>query len=144
MPGLWRTMYDRLVNYHEIHNLIWVWNGQAASWYPGDEYVDMIGEDLYPGNRIYSSQCIKYNEASAYTEKDVPVVLSENGCLTDPDLMIRDNAQWTWFCVWSGEFVCTGSELSEEYNERVMWDKVFNHASVITLDELPDLTAYGQ
>lgn len=141
---LWQTMYDRLVNHHEIHNLIWVWNGQNADWYPGDEYVDVIGEDIYPGNRIYSSQSIKYNEASAYTEKDVPVVLSENGCLTDPDLMLRDNAMWTWFCVWSGEFVCTGVDLSEEYNESVMWDKVYNHSSVITLDELPDLTTYGQ
>lgn len=141
---LWVAMYDRLVNYHGIHNLIWVWNGQDGDWYPGDAYVDMIGEDIYPGNRVYSSQSIKYNEAAAYTEKEMPIVLSENGCLADPDLMIRDNARWTWFCVWSGEFVVDGAELSEEYNEAVMWDKVYNHRSVITLDELPDLTTYGQ
>lgn len=141
---LWQAMYDRLVNYHGIHNLIWVWNGQDAAWYPGDAYVDMIGEDIYPGNRVYSSQSIKYNEASAYTEKELPVVLSENGCLPDPDLMIRDNARWTWFCVWSGEFVVDGAELSEVYNEAKMWDKVYNHSTVITLDELPDLTTYGQ
>ena len=104
----------------------------------------MIGEDIYPGNRVYSSQSIKYNEASAYTQKELPVVLSENGCLPDPDLMIRDNARWTWFCVWSGEFVVDGSELSEVYNEAEMWDKVYNHSTVITLDELPDLTTYGQ
>ncbi len=41
-----------------IHNLIWAWttqnyNGDAntynndADWYPGDEYVDIIGRDLY-------------------------------------------------------------------------------------------------
>ncbi len=141
---LWKAMYDRLVNYHGIHNLIWVWNGQDAAWYPGDAYVDMIGEDIYPGNRVYSSQSIKYNEASAYTDKELPVVLSENGCLADPDLMIRDNARWTWFCVWSGEFVVDGAELSEVYNEAVMWDKVYNHNTVLTLDELPDLTTYGQ
>lgn len=135
---LWRLMYDRLVNYHGLHNLIWVWNGQDPDWYPGDEYVDMIGEDIYPGNQVYGSQIIKYSEAEAYTEKEMPIVLSENGCLADPDLCIRDRARWTWFCVWSGDFV------KEEYNETYMWDKVYNHEYVITLDELPDLTTYGQ
>jgi mannan endo-1,4-beta-mannosidase len=41
--------FDRLTNYHDIHNLIWVWNGQHQDWYPGDAYVDIVGTDIYPG-----------------------------------------------------------------------------------------------
>lgn len=39
---LWRFMYDRLVNYHKLNNLIWVWTSQVGDdiWYPGDDVVD--------------------------------------------------------------------------------------------------------
>lgn len=35
---LWRFLYDRLVNYHKLNNLIWVWNSQMGDhdWYLGD------------------------------------------------------------------------------------------------------------
>src|SRR5690606_37436229 len=31
---LWRYLFDRLENHHGLGNLIWVWNGQSAAWYP--------------------------------------------------------------------------------------------------------------
>ena len=40
---LYRHMFDRLVNAHGLHNLIWVWNGQDPAWYPGDDVVDIVG-----------------------------------------------------------------------------------------------------
>lgn len=140
---LWKVMYEKLTYEHGIHNLIWVWNGQDADWYPGDEYVDIIGEDIYPGNHVYSSQSSKYSEASAYTTANKMITLSENGCLFDPDLAFRDSAVWSWFCTWSGEFVIKNGVLSEDYTETSMFDKVYNHTKVITLDELPDLKTYG-
>jgi len=60
---LYVLLYDRLTNHHGLNNLIWVWNGQSADWYPGDDYVDIIGEDIYPGERVYTSQIKKYLEA---------------------------------------------------------------------------------
>ena len=56
---LYKLMYDRLTNVHGLNNLIWVWNGQDAAWYPGDEYVDIIGEDIYPGEHVYTSQYMR-------------------------------------------------------------------------------------
>lgn len=142
---LWRLLYDRLTNYHGLNNLIWVWNGQAADWYPGDEYVDIIGEDLYPGNHVYTSQSGKFCEAVEYTDPAKIVAMTENGCLFDPDLAFRDQAPWAWFCTWSGEFVVQNGfhVLSEEYTEEYMVNKVYNHERVITLDELPDLKHYA-
>lgn len=45
---LWRIMYDRYTNYWGLDNLIWNlgYCGDVNSgWYPGDEYVDIIGAD---------------------------------------------------------------------------------------------------
>ena len=142
---LYLLLYDRLTNYHGLNNLIWVWNGQAADWYPGDEYVDIIGEDIYPGERVYTSQIKKFLEASEYTKERKMIVLSENGCLFDPDLAIRDGAMWGFFATWSGEFVLVNSglnRLSEKYTEEEMVKKVYSHDAVITFSELPDLKNY--
>ena len=141
---LWKLLYTRLVDYHGLHNLIWVWNGQAADWYPGDEYCDIVSTDIYPGEKVYSSQAAKYWELNECSDSYKPIVLSENGCLFDPDLAIRDNALWTWFCTWGGEITTVNGTINEQYTECSMWDKVYNHTAVITLDELPDLTNYGK
>lgn len=138
---LWIAMYDKMVNEHGLNNLIWFWNGQDAEWYPGDEYVDIIGEDLYPGEKVYTSQAAKYFEAAAYPEEQTKMVyMSENGCIFDPDLAIRDGAMWGMWCTWGGEFVAKDTAiytLSEQYTEEEMLIKAYSHDAVITLDELP-------
>lgn len=142
---LWKLVYDRMTNYHGLNNIIWVWNGQDKDWYPGDEYVDIIGEDIYPGKRVYLSQSGRFSQAAEYTDSAKIVALTENGCLFDPDLAFRDQAPWMWFCTWGGEFVIKGGlpVLSEEYTEETMVKKVYEHEKVITLDELPDWKNYS-
>lgn len=44
---LWDILYDRLTNKHKLNNLIWEWNSVAASWYPGNDKVDMVSADTY-------------------------------------------------------------------------------------------------
>lgn len=142
---LYILLYDRLTNYHGLNNLIWLWNGQSADWYPGDEYVDIIGEDIYPGEQVYASQIKKFLEAADYTKTRKMIVLSENGCLFDPDLALRDGAMWGFFATWSGEFVLVNNnmnKLSETYTEEEMVKKVYSHDAVITYSELPDLKNY--
>jgi mannan endo-1,4-beta-mannosidase len=142
---LYVLLYDKLTNEYGLNNLIWLWNGQDAEWYPGDEYVDIIGEDIYPGEQVYTSQIAKFLEATEYTEADKMVVLSENGCIFDPDLAIRDGAMWGFFATWGGEIVSKSGGLniySEQYTDIEMLKKVYAHESVLTLDELPDLKTY--
>lgn len=136
---LYRLLFERLTDYHDLHNLIWVWNGQSKEWYPGDEYVDIVGIDIYPGERVYQSQVSKFNELVDWNGENKKIIaLTENGCLFDPDLAVRDNAMWSYFGTWEGEFI-----LTEKYNEKEMIKKVYNSDKVITLDELPDLKTYG-
>ncbi len=142
---LYLLLYDRLTNEFGLDNLIWVWNGQDKDWYPGDAYVDIIGEDIYPGEHVYTPQTAKYLEVLDYGDSRKMVILSENGCLFDPDLAIRDGSMWGSFCTWGGEFVTVGSNLmvlSEQYTEESMVKKVYEHEHVITRDELPDLKNY--
>lgn len=139
---LWKLMYDKLTNEYGLDNLIWVWNGQSKDWYPGDEYVDIIGEDIYPGQKVYNPQSSKFVEAANYTNTSKIVTLSENGCLFDVDKAMSAGTMWSWFCVWGGEFCSYGSSISETYSQKSMWNKVYSHENVITLDEMPDLENY--
>jgi len=141
---LYYLMYDRLKEQWGLNNLIWLWNAQDPEWYVGDGYCDIVGTDIYPGEKVYTSQSSKFFELKDVSPEGKPVWLSENGCIFDPDLALRDGAMWGCWCVWQGEFVRNTSflKLSEQYTEKYMLIKAYNHDSVITLDKLPDLKAY--
>lgn len=143
---LYILLYERLTNEYGLDNLIWVWNGQDAAWYPGDEYVDIIGEDIYPGERVYNSQIDAYlNAAVNYSTETKLVYMTENGCVFDPELARRDGAMWGMWCTWSGEFVAKDVAiftLSEQYTEESMLIKAYEDEDVITLESLPDLKTY--
>ncbi len=141
---LYRMMYDMYTEEYGLDNLIWIWNGQDRDWYPGDAYCDILGMDIYPGERVYTSQASKFFETAGWSEAKKPVYLSECGCIFDPDLAVRDGAVWGEFCVWQGEFVKKGNynRLSEQYTEEYMMKKAYESETVLTLDELPDLKSY--
>lgn len=144
---LWKLMFERMTDVHGLHNLIWVWNGQHKDWYPGDDLVDIIGEDIYPPERQYLSHVDRFRQALGYTNANKIIALTENGPLPDPDLMLADGALWAWNCTWYGSFVCRRDEdgravLSEQYTERDMLRKVYAHPLTVTRDELPDLRTY--
>jgi mannan endo-1,4-beta-mannosidase len=142
---LWRLMYNRLTFEHELNNLIWLWNGEDGDWYPGDDYVDIIGEDVYAGERNYASQINKFMQAVNYTTPPKMVTLSENGTLFDPDLALRDGAMWGFYATWGGDFVLAGRNIwrySDRVTEEEMLHKVYNHEIMLTLEDLPDIKTY--
>ncbi|MBE6922195.1 MAG: beta-mannosidase [Ruminococcaceae bacterium] len=142
---LYILLYDTLTNEYGLNNLIWVWNGQDGDWYPGDEYVDIVGMDIYAGERVYTSQIDRFMTNLGYSQSKKMVVLSENGTMIDPELSVRDRAMWGYFCTWSGEFVMNDGirkTYSEQYTDVEMLTKVYNSEYVITRDELPDLHSY--
>lgn len=143
---LWRYLYDRLTNYYGLNNLIWIWNGQSAAWYPGDNYVDIVSTDIYDGAQNYESQVSAYNLTKSYSQEVKMTALSENSNIPDPDLMKADNAWWLYFMVWNDTDTAEGVTSSnnfwtgEYYNTKAHKVKVYNHSLVITLDELPKFT----
>lgn len=142
---LYKYLYHTLTEEYGLNNLIWVWNGQDAEWYPGDEYVDIIGIDIYAGEHSYSSQIEEFLAMQECAEGNKMVVLSENGTMIDPELSVRDRAMFGFFCTWSGEFVMEDGlkkKYSDQYTEIEMLEKVYNSEYVITRDELPELSTY--
>ena len=138
---LWRVMFDRIINYHGINNLIWVWtttdSENAMNWYPGDEYVDIVGADIYlsPGN--YSTSFSMFDNIVAQFNGEKIVTLSETGTIPTPTDLENEGAYWNWFCTWEGGFIKDGN-----YNSQSHLVEVFNHEYVITLDELPNIGSY--
>lgn len=136
---LWKLMYERLTQTHGMNNLIWVYNGQHADWYPGNDYVDIIGEDVYTRPRDTESQYALFEQALQYSDANKIIALSEIGVLPSVDLMYTDNACWSFFITWNGEVIVDREEgcLSDLYNEPEQLIEVYQHEKIITLDELP-------
>lgn len=136
---LWKYLYNELTNTYGCNNLIWVYNGQSADWYPGDEYVDIVGEDIYPGNHVYDPQVSRFKQAINYGSKTKITALTENGCIFDIDSAVSINALWCWFMTWGGEFTVNGSNYSEKYTEKSVIKKMYSSKYALTLDDLPDI-----
>jgi mannan endo-1,4-beta-mannosidase len=147
---LWILMYDRMTNHHQLNNIIWVWNGGEKEWFPGAEYVDLVGEDIYPSARGYSSLASKFYEIVEYLHElgaMKPIGLTECGTLPDINKMERDKSMWFMFAAWNSEYVNKKndrftSEYSEEYTEISHLRMMYNDRRVVTLNDLPDLKEY--
>ena len=135
---LWKLLYDRLVNYHGLNNLIWVWTSSAstnaATWYPGDDYVDVVGMDIYPGENQHGSQYISFNKVREMTGGKKIITLSECGSVPDPALMQQYGDIWSWFMPWNGDYT-----ESDSHNGVAWWKKFFIYDYVITRDKMPSL-----
>ena len=136
--ALWKLMFNRLVVYHGLNNLIWVWtsdtNSSAISWYPGDEYVDIIGMDVYPTTDLHGSQIIAFDKLREIFSNKKMLTLSECGAAPDPALMKSKGDMWSWFMPWNGDYT-----ESDAQNGATWWKKYFSYDYVITRDKMPDL-----
>lgn len=133
---LWILLYDRLTNHHKINNLIWVWtttdSNKASDWYPGDQYVDILGVDVYLQAGDYSVSSAMFDNLRNIFGGRKMLTMSENGTLPDPDMMKQMDAKWLYVCTWVGDFIFDGKNNSTDYI-----NSFFNHNEVTTLDELP-------
>ncbi|NLG26079.1 MAG: beta-mannosidase [Clostridiales bacterium] len=142
--ALYRLLYDRLTRHHRLNNLLWAWSGQSPEWYPGDEYVDLIGEDIYPPEHEHTAQKARFEQAANTPNEPKLIAMTENGAVPDIDAMYAEGARWLYFCTWGGDFVFDRAEraYSEKTTSAERMIYTFQHPDVVTLDELPDLKTY--
>lgn len=135
--ALWKLIFTRLTGKHQLKNLIWVWTTDAASdnltWYPGNEYVDILGVDIYPPNGDFGSQILTFDKVREVFKGKKMITLSENGVIPDPENLTADECRWSWFMTWSGDFTRNSAINPLDY-----WKRVLEHPYVITRDEMPD------
>lgn len=134
--ALWKLMFDRMVNYHHLNNLIWVWTSQGndSTWYPGDQYVDIIGMDIYPGENQHESQYAAFSKVKEMSAGKKIITLSECGSMPTIDAMFEYGDTWSWFMPWNGDYT-----TSDSYNGTNFLKSVMDNDKVITRDQMPSL-----
>ncbi|MFA6937396.1 MAG: glycosyl hydrolase [Treponema sp.] len=132
--ALYKYMYDYFTNTKGLANLIWVWNGQGSSWYPGDAYVDIAGFDKYSSD--HSSLKTTWESTGTWSGNSKPVALSENGCIPSPDNIKNDGAWWLYFMTWNDDDNGNNYLSASTYNSGVV-SSYYASDLFITLDELP-------
>ena len=101
---LWDVMYRRMTQYHNLHNLIWIWNGQSESWLV-DKY-DIASMDIYlDENQNFNSRYEEFVSLYRMTKHKKLLALSECGSLPDVNLMFRDNTVWSFMGLWYDKYL---------------------------------------
>ncbi|MDE6452863.1 MAG: hypothetical protein K2L27_01525 [Muribaculaceae bacterium] len=143
---LWILMYDRLVNHNGVNNLIWVWTAQydadhcaeMAADYPGNEYVDAVGVDVYATND--DSQVSAYSALVELTQGKKLVALTETGLVQNPDKCMADKAAWSWFNIWYTYNAHVDNPSVDEFgNTPESLRGVFDSEYVINREDMPSL-----
>ena len=105
---LWRQLYQRLTEVHQLDNLLWVWNpnaprtdpgdeaGPYADFYPGSDVVDMLATDIYHNDYRASH----YTDLLDLAEGKL-IALGEVGHLPSSELL-KDQPLWSWVMPWGG------------------------------------------
>lgn len=103
---LYQMMFDRLVNFHGLNNLIWVYNCNEVkagvdsydTYYPGDNFVDILATDVYSEN--YNDK--NYKELTSLADKTGKLMaLGEVGKYPTVD-QLKAQPRWVWLMCWGG------------------------------------------
>lgn len=152
---LWKLTYDTLVNEYGLHNIIWEWNSYnfdtSENWYPGDEYVDIIGYDKYnctvyleennwQPSLVHNDSAISstfYGIMEKYSSKKM-VAMAENDSFSTVDNLTGEKAGWLYFCTWyDGGSDNINFLSSPTFNTLEDTIEMYQSDYCITLDELP-------
>lgn len=143
---LWIYMYEYF--YKEgLDNLIWVWTSQTKDndFYPGNEYVDLIGRDLYPTEQ--ESKNIEYYtkqfETLTYSYPEKMVALSECGGVATISQQWEKGTKWLFFMPWY-DYERTREPNSEDfcrsehqYADKTWWTDAMSQPNVVTREQIP-------
>ncbi|HOY23315.1 MAG TPA: glycosyl hydrolase, partial [Cellvibrio sp.] len=130
---LWRLMYDRLTNHHQLHNLIWVITIADPSWYPGDDVVDVVGADAYPDDK-HDPLIATWEALLERYDGHKVLALTEIGGVPFINEMQAKGIWWAWFASWNDKD--TNKPLGPKRMTSTEVNSIYNSAEVISLDEL--------
>ena len=144
---LWKLLYTTLTEEYGLHNIIWEYNSynyaNSDTWYPGDDYVDIVAYDKYncdfnrddgqsSGTPNLSAISPIFNYLYELTSGKKMVAMAENDSIPSEENMVIENAGWLYFCPWYGDHL-----MSSQYNDAAQLKKMYTSDYCITLDELP-------
>lgn len=97
--ALWKYMFEYFRS-RGLNNLIWVWTSQTSDkdFYPGDEYVDLIGTDIY--DELSVTKLVQRFNTLQEMFPDKMITLSECGSVAKISLQWQAGAKWSYFMPW--------------------------------------------
>ena len=118
---LYLMMFDYFVNVKKLNNLLWVWSAPVKEGYPGDDYVDIVGWDLYTSEKVLTDYHEKYDKLVENTTGNRLAAITENGYLPDVDKLMESHTPWAFYMTWSVDFV-----MSEKFNTHEELKKMYD------------------
>ncbi|MGC2999808.1 glycosyl hydrolase [Streptomyces sp. G35A] len=112
-----------------LDNLIWVWNVQdnpAGGWnsyYPGDQYVDVVSLDVWYKSHPSSAD---YQQMRSIAGAK-PMAIAEMGKMPTAALL-NSQTQWAWFMMWSEHL--RGNNTNAEIQAAYFHPRVLNQGEV--------------
>ena len=133
--SLWIAMFNYFKT-EGLDNLIWVWTteGNDADWYPGDQYVDIVGRDIYNKE---TADCVSEYTSIAGNYGNKIVSLSECGTVGLISEQWASGARWSWFMPWYDGTNEDGSPVV--HADEAWWKDAMNQEFVVSRDELPSM-----
>ena len=133
--SLWIAMFNYFKT-EGLDNLIWVWTteGDDADWYPGDQYVDIVGRDIYNKE---TADCVSEYTSIAGNYGNKIVSLSECGTVGLISEQWASGARWSWFMPWYDGTNEDGSPVV--HADEAWWKDAMNQEFVVSRDELPSM-----
>lgn len=132
--ALWKQLYELYTGEYKLNNLIWVWSPDNPDhgldgYYPGDAYVDIVGNDVY-----HFGKEKPYYKKEAY-EKILAISPGKLLCIGEcseipSEDVLEKQPRWAWFMAWD--------ELVFQLNSSERLIELYNSDRFITRDELPD------
>ncbi|WP_054114211.1 glycosyl hydrolase [Marinagarivorans algicola] len=128
--ALWQLMYNHFTNDRQLNNLLWVYSAAEdakAQWYPGDEYVDIVGYDGYDNSANGEDNIFKAQWDSLLAQHNgrKMIALTETGYVPNTQTMADADAWWSFFVTWNSSDTW-GPDGSTYIEERYNADVVIN------------------
>jgi mannan endo-1,4-beta-mannosidase len=142
--ALWKLMFETFES-KGLNNLIWVWTVEPndSEWYPGDEYVDIVGRDLY--NKTGTGEMSAEYDALKKRFPNKIIALSECGDVAGIAGQWSAGAAWSWFMPWY-DYERTNNPSGSAFNDEAhqhagaaFWKNAFANDKVISRDQMPSL-----
>ena len=133
--SLWIAMFNYFKT-EGLDNLIWVWTteGNDADWYPGDQYVDIVGRDVYNKE---TADCVSEYTSIAGNYGNKIVSLSECGTVGLISEQWASGARWSWFMPWYDGTNEDGSPVV--HADEAWWKDAMSQEFVVSREELPSM-----
>lgn len=133
--SLWIAMFNYFKT-EGLDNLIWVWTteGNDSDWYPGDQYVDIVGRDVYNKE---TADCVSEYTSIAENYGNKIVSLSECGTVGLISEQWASGARWSWFMPWYDGTNEDGSPVV--HADEAWWKDAMSQEFVVSREELPSM-----